>query len=398
MPHHYIPFANSGTDWPLVSSLYPEPAGCRTTLQLLLTSGSRPPLGFRLWIDTGVDGLHFSKINDADDSSNSSYKDYIQQFENYNRIADVDFQRKPDKSRTVAFVNAILNKAFSTVPNSNWLSVPQLPYTDDADRNKINRLLAEATMKWKSKAGYRGKLILPVVLAKTGLTDRKTDRNAKVKLANDCFGASDAKGVWIVDSTLDDQDGVGDFEDVRFPGIIKFHEELNSSLPADAVSVAGPYWGLNLVLWARGSAKLPAIGVGRSYRYYLAGGRQKAARPRIALPPLRRLAIWSPDLRKWLEQAVRSLAKNDPAAAEFSVLLRNFDMLQNPETARKQVARFYSDWFEKLELVPPSSRALGLYQDLSAAYVLGTGLPMLPTTEKAKNASRIAKQLMGNCL
>jgi hypothetical protein len=51
------------------------------------------------------------------------------------------------------------------------------------------------------------------------------------------------------------------FDSIRFPALIKFHQEINASLPREAVSVAGPYWGLNLVLWAKGIVKHPAIGI-----------------------------------------------------------------------------------------------------------------------------------------
>jgi hypothetical protein len=396
MTHHYIPFANSVTDWPLIASSYAEAAGCRAALQSL--GNAQPPLSKKLWVDGGVDGLHSARINEPDDKTNPAYKDYIRRFKNSSLIADPTFQHKPDKSATALFVCAILDKALGVAANASWLSVPQLPYSDSSDRKRINRQLAEATSEWKSKTQYRGKLILPVIFGKSGLTDKKMDRNPKVDLASTCFEASGADGVWTVDSGLDDQDGVANFENVRFPGIIKFHEELNAKLPPDTVTVAGPYWGLNLVLWARGLVRFPAIGVGRSYRYYLPGGVQKEGSPRVALAPLRRLAVWSPGLKTWLQAALNTLSRNDPAHADFSALLRNFDLFNEREHARRQVAKFYHDWLAKLESIPPSSRALALYQDLSAAYVLGMGLKPLPASEKVKNPARIAKQLMVNCL
>jgi hypothetical protein len=239
--------------------------------------------------------------------------------------------------------------------------------------------------------------MLPVIFAKSGQTDKKTDRNPKVDLALECFDASGANGMWIVDSTLDDQEGIGSFENIRFPGIIKLHEELNSKLPSETITVAGPYWGLSLMLWARGLVRFPAIGVGRSYRYYIAGGRQTEGSPRIALPPLRRLAIWSPELKNWVEDALHKLARNDTAHTEFSTLLRNFHLLGTKSYARRQVARFYKEWFSKFESIPPNSRSLSLYQDFSSAFVIGTGLKPIPSPEKVKDPARIAK-FMVNCL
>jgi hypothetical protein len=398
MAHHYISFVNSPTDWPLVNSVYSESAGCRVSLQSVLLNTPQIPPRTKLWLDCGVDGLHFARAGDPQDETNPAYSTYIRQFENFNHIADSNFQRKPDKATVSSFVNQVLDKAVNSGADPHWLSVPQLPYTGDTDRKKINRFLAQATNAWKVRQKYGGKLILPVILTKSGETDRKTGRNPIVGLASECFVESGASGFWVVDSTLDDQDGVKNFENERFPGIIKLHEELNSKLPGDTVSVGGPYWGLNLVIWARGLIRFSAIGVGRSYKYYMPGGRQQEAKPRIALPPLRRLAVWSPELKAWLETVLRKLSKSDQAYQDFSALLRNFQLLSTKIHARRQVARFYGEWLKKLESVPPSSRALTLYQDLSAAYVLGTALPPLPEKEKVKNPARIAKQLMVNCL
>ena len=232
MIRHYIPFIQSRTDWPLVNSTYREAAGCRTTLQTFLGEGRQPFSDLKLWIDCEVDGLHFHRVNDPKDKTNPKYRDYISGFQGFDRIADVQFQRRPDKSGTESFVDAVLGKAASAVPNCDWLSVPQLPYVDNASRNKINKALAEAAGNWKSRQKFSGKLILPVILVKSGHADKKTTRNPTVQLALDCYEASGAKGIWVVDSTLDDQDGVANFESLRFPGIIKLHEELNSKLPA----------------------------------------------------------------------------------------------------------------------------------------------------------------------
>src|ERR1035441_4968110 len=149
MTHHYIPFANSVTDWPLIASSYAEAAGCRAALQSL--GNAQPPLSKKLWVDGGVDGLHSARINEPDDKTNPTYKDYIRRFKNSSLIADPTFQHKPDKSATALFVCAILDKALGVAANASWLSVPQLPYSDSSDRKRINRQLAEATSEWKSK-------------------------------------------------------------------------------------------------------------------------------------------------------------------------------------------------------------------------------------------------------
>ena len=398
MTHHYITFANSPSDWSLVNSLYSEAAGCRITLQSIKRATHQHRPSCKLWVDLGVDGLDSTQISDPSDRTNAPYKEYMRQFPNHSLIADRGFQRKPDRDRIAVFVNAILDEALRAVPNASWLSVPQLPYASGSEKNKINKSMAEVTRQWKSTSSYRGKLILPIIFSKQGQTDLKTIRNPKVDLAAACFAASGAEGVWVVDSKLNDQDGVGNYEDVRFPGLIKFHEELNSRLPGETVTVAGPYWGLNIVLWARGLVKLPAIGLGKSFQFHVAGGRQIKPLVKLALPPLKRLVLWSPALKKWMEEAVRGLPRGDSAYSQFTGILRQIDLLQQEDVARRQVARFYKEWIDRLESVPPTSRALALYQELSAAYVLGTGLRPLPAPEKVKDPARIAKQFMVNCL
>jgi hypothetical protein len=284
--------------------------------------------------------------------------------------------------------------------NLGYVSVPQLPYIPGSSRNKINRLLAELSLKWKSVQRRPPRLILPVIFAKKwGQTDSKTERNTKVRLACACFEASGADGMWVVDSTLDDHAAVGTLENQRFPGIIHFHEEINAKLPADAVTIAGPYWGLNLVLWTRGLVRFPGIGVGRGYQYFLPGRdpQSKAAKTRVAIPPLKRLAV-STAVKPWLQSALRRLNSDDPAYSELAKLAKSLGFLTK-EKARQRVAEFYRNWLVKLESVPASSRALTLYQDLSSAFVLGSRLESFDkNTEDVPNPAIIAKQLMVNCL
>jgi hypothetical protein len=297
-------------------------------------------------------------------------------------------------------VNAVLDSvlaAASAAPNLGYISVPQLPYIPGSERNRVNRLLADLTLKWKSVQRRPPKLILPVIFAKNlGQTDNKTDRNEKVKLANSCFEASGADGVWVVDSTLDDHAGLRKLENQRFPGIIHFHEELNEKLPEDALTIAGPYWGLNLALWCRGLIRFPAIGIG-SYRYYVPGRSPQSANVRVALPPLKRLAVGAA-LRPWLQDTLNTLAKSDPAQREFAALAKRLPILQTKERARKQIAEFYRDWLVRLESVPRNSRALTLYQDFSSAFVLGNKLKDFEPPEDVPDPAIIAKQLMVNCL
>jgi hypothetical protein len=135
--------------------------------------------------------------------------------------------------------------------------------------------------------------------------------------------------------------------------------------------------------------------LGNGYQYHVAGGTPKAAKRRIALPPLRRWATANAELETWLS----GLPKTDPAYKDLRDLATGFRKYAFENEARGQVARFYKSWFEKIAAVQPSGRALALYQDFSTAYVLGKPLPDLPDDEgTARRPERIAEQFMLQCL
>jgi hypothetical protein len=401
MTHHYIPFANFPSDWQSVNSLYPDAAGCRITLRALQECVTTNLPTARLWVDAEVDGLHSPDIFDPTKTAYEKYRLYVEQFVNSRTLSD-----QSDKATASAFVSSVLDSVLKTVSktkaNLGYISVPQLPCIPGAERNKINRTLAKLTLEWRSKnqsqwpTGRPPRLILPVIFAKTrGQMDAKTDRNEKVRLAVDCFEASGADGTWVVDATLNDHTSL---KNERLPGVIHFHEELNAKLPPDAITIAGPYWGLNLILWARGLVRFPGIGVGRAYQYKVPGSGPQAGNVRVALAPLKRLALWS-GLTTWLPDTLKGLTKSDPAQTDFSTLLKNLKFLQEKERARGQVAQFYKDWLARLESVPAGGRSLALYQDFSAAYVLGRKLKRLPQEqEDTPDPALIAKQFMINCL
>jgi hypothetical protein len=195
-----------------------------------------------------------------------------------------------------------------------------------------------------------------------------------------CFTAAGADGVWAVDSSLNDQEGSGKFDE-RFPALRNFHEELNQKLPEDTITVCGPYWGMNLVIWARGAVRFPAIGLGGSYKYNIPGLKLPKGKERVALRPLRRWAITSPQLKNWLAETVAKLSPNDPARAEFAAIEKEYSKLQMPSHGKIQIASFYKSWFDKFSSLPQAGRALALYQDLSSSYVLGKTLEKLPKEE-----------------
>jgi hypothetical protein len=269
---------------------------------------------------------------------------------------------------------------------------------EDSSRNKVNRLLAKATRTWATEQSYSGKLILPIVVTHQRQINKKTDRDPKVKQAKTCYELAGADGFWLVESSLYDQDGAGTFDTVRFPALIRFHQEISAVLPSEAISIGGPYWGLNLVLWVKGLIKFPAVGLGNNFQYHIPGGHLQQGSARVALGPLKRLAVMSPELKQWLTDSLAVVPTSDPSHGQFLNVLRNFERLQSQDS-RRQVAKFYKDWFDRIASIPAAGRALALYQDFSSAYVLGKGLPDLPASEKsARRPERVAQQLMMTCL
>lgn len=388
-PDH-IPFVNSETDCRIAQRFYSDSPVIRVSLETLKKTASHLPHTCKKWLDPGIDGLHrWPNISQA-------YRDHLSPFSGFDRIGDMRFQEKPDKTVVHGFVREVLNASKRRVA-FDWLSVPQLPLVDGTGRNKINRLLAEGARLWKAESPYAGKLILPVIFTNQRQVNGKTERNKKLALVMACLEAANADGLWIVDSTLNDQDGSRTFEQARFPGLIKLHQELKQQLNGEAIVVGGPYWGINMVLWTRGLLRYSAIGLGNSYQYHIPGSVIMGGKSRVALSPLRRWAIATPALKTWLEKASSQLAPSDPTSAEFSAMAKDFGRLQ--ADGRPQIAEFYKRWFDKFATLPPSGRALALYQDLSSAYVLGKTLPMLPKEEKtARSPARVAKQLMLSCL
>lgn len=388
----HIPFINSVNDCLIAQKLYADSAVLRVSLETLGKTSSRLPHAPKKWLDPSVDGLHRWPL------ISPTYREHISRFAGFDRIGDVEFQSKPDREVVHGFVHAVLDyckkhHAF------DWLTVPQLPLVESVARNKVNKLLAEGAKLWKAERGYPGKLIVPAIFTNQRQINGKTERNKKLAAVLTSLAAANADGVWVVDSTLNDQDGSITFEQKRFPAMIQLHEELKSQLNDEMITVAGPYWGMNIVLWSRGLVKFPAIGLGNSYQYHIPGSVIMAGKSRLALSPLRRWAIATPNLKTWLEKASSQLSMTDPTAVEFATMAKDFGKLQVQSEGRWQIAQFYKNWFDKFSTLPPSGRALALYQDLSSAYVLGKNLPKLPEEEKtARSAARVAKQLMLNCL
>jgi len=369
----HIPFVNGEADCELVSRYYSDSTIARVSLERAPRLVSKLPDGLKLWIDPGVDGFHRPYA----DSLNKKWQNHIKRFASYRQIGDPAFYTRPDSGRVEEFVFAVLAECAKFNPRA--ITIPQLPIVNDASRNNMNRVLAGAAAQWKTTERYSGGMMLPVVFTDQAQINLKTARNKKRDAIISCYERSQADGLWAVDSSLKDQAGSYTFRNKRFPNLVAFHEEIIAELPDKAIMIAGPYWGMNLVLWVKGLCQFPAIGVGTGYQYHLACGRPRAASARLALPPLRRSAPVV-GLRDWLKDALEKINEADSAYADLAFVLNNFATLRTKPVSREQIARFYKGWFDEIEATPKAGRALALYQMLSSAYVLGKGLPSLPSS------------------
>jgi hypothetical protein len=386
----HIPFVNTATDCQLLTQYYSDSSVARLSLDGFRKFKAKLPSTVNVWMDSNFDTLEHLKDGGEPDA------DQISKFGPAASIKAVASGNTSNKRIVEDLVKSLLNKLKAEKPG--WISIPQLALIEDSSRNKINRLLAESTRQWAVDQGYRGKLILPIIVTHQRQINKKTDRDPKVKQAKACYERGGAHGFWVIESSLCDQDGAGTFDTIRFPALIKFHQEINSVMPSEAISIAGPYWGLNLVLWAKGLINHPAIGLGNNFQYHIPGGHMQAGSTRVALAPLKRLAVMNAQLKQWLTASLAVIPSGDPAHGQFQYIQRNFERLQSQD-ARGQIAKFYKEWFDRIAATPPAGRALALYQELSSAYVLGKGLPDLPDVEKtARRPERVAQQLMLTCL
>ena len=398
MTADHIPFVFNDDDCKMVKNLYSDSPLIRVPLEAIQNIEGQVPAGMRLWVDGGIDGLAtWDSEKESASGKQTPYSNHIKRFAGYGKVSDPTFHERPEYGVVKNFVRPLMDMCCRGQRKPYWVSVPQLPVVRDATRNKINRSLAQAAGEWKMDKRFGGKMILPVVLIHQDQATKKTQRRRAQSLIQKCYELARADGVWVIDSSLNDQGGAGPLEK-RFQGLIQFHQELNELLPSDSIKIAGPYWGMNLVLWARGLVQYPAVGLGRAYKYYLPGGPSfRKGKAQIAIPPLKRRAIASPKLETWLKRALAQIPPQETSYSDLAKLLRQYQQISRD--SRVQVAEFYKGWFDNLANVPISGRALALYQQLSSAYVLGKSLPGLPPEEKtARRPERIAQQLMLSCL
>lgn len=386
----HIPFVNSDNDRKLVLKHFADSEAVRVPIAARLNGPL--PVGAKLWVDASFDGFPDACF---DGERVTSWAKRMKKVEGALNFAQESFIQKPDKGVVKAVLEVVLGDALERDPD--WLSIPQLPQTQGAAHNKCNKMLAREATEILDGRGFRRVRVLPVVFTHQKQLRGKTERTAKLKVLEALVDMSGARTVWVVDSSLADQSGTAKFESERFPSVINFHDELLLKMRQLERVVSGPHWGLNLLLWARELATNPAIGVGAGFQYFRPIVVPHAGVARLALPPLRRWAKADPTtLRDWLRNATHKAPALESQV--FQALHDDFSTLVL-DKGRSQIARFYKQWFDELAQTPASGRALALYQQLSAAYVLGRSLADIESEKgRARKAGVVARQLMLNCL
>jgi len=390
MPN-YIPFIFGDKDINLLKSQYADAKCIRLPLEKADLIKSIPS-NLKIWLDANVDIFH-NKLP-ADNKLRKIYT----KFDPDNLISDSDFQRSPDKKYLREFIFTILDHCSEY--NSYLISIPQLPLIEKPNRYKINKLMLQFTAEWHEKQKYRGGWILPVIICNQSLINRKPLRNRIIEYVKKSNDIPNFAGIWVVESTLNDSQAYGTFGTKRFPNLIEFHRNLQQSVNPNIKIIAGPYWGMNLILWARGLITHMAFGLGRGYQYFIPSGTRRMGNARIALPPLKRLVVVEQELEDWLKRAKRNIQGDQVSYMEFEDILRDFKKFQYHETAHIQVAKFYKQWISSYDSLPPDGRALALYQDFSNAFVLGKKIKKLlpPSAKSARAPEKVVQQFMLNTL
>ncbi len=389
----HIPFVNGITDYETFRAHYHDSCMVRMPLEKINRIRGKHRENTPLWIDPGIDGYEYYLRGRE---PWAPWSNYIAQFKENMLLATADSVKNPDEEKLKLFVGNVLDKCNEFSPK--WITVPQLPITEGNSRNRVNRALARAAYEWKAAKSFSGEFVLPLIFTHPGQVRIKTNWMPKLQVARKCCTDAQASLVWVVDSNLYDQDGSGTFPK-RFAALVSFHEDLRRLFPKERV-IAGPYWGMNLVLWARSLCEYPAVSLGTGYQYRLSGDFGAIrGKIRIALPPLRRWAVAGVELRSWLDAALKCLNPKFEAYGKLATLKKDFGALVTKDRSRDQIAKFYKMWFDKIEQTDEKVRPHILYEDLSLAYVLGKQLPPLPKSEApGRDPSIVAQQLMLNCL
>jgi len=377
-------FVDSKADIELAKTLYGVPAMVRLALyqagQLAPQLGGAP-----LWIDPGFDSF-------PRPSADTPWTAFFRETAAWKPLTDGDFIKKPAATAVRELLKPVLEQAMALSPA--WLSVPQLRVGEGSENNRMNRILAEESGRIVREGGFRGKIILPIILSLERQSSTRAARAKSAVAAN--LGAAGADGIWLVDAGLEDEAGTPGTER-RFKGLVELHDEIDALDPS--IMVAGPYWAFGLVVWARGLATHVATALGVGYHYHSPGlTPRKDPIARLVVRSLRKRIRAGDQLKGWLDRCVDTLDAADDRRPELDELKKKFAHLVQ-DGGRRQVATAWRDWFAEVAELSPPSRPLALYQEFSRAFLLGKALPSVPTeTGSAKKPYQPAQQLMIHCV
>jgi hypothetical protein len=405
---------NTNTDFKILKQYYTQHQIVRLPLDSIDRLVPKISNTAAIWVDPCIDGYEHRLTTKWAKDPRADWSQYYKAlwnnleklfapFPHYHLLTNPNNWRKTQQANLDRFITSVLDKCASYDPM--WISVPQLPLVDKGSRNKINTMLAEAAGKWKKKTSWAGHLVLPVIVTNQKQLSTPTIQREKLRTIVNSFENSEAQGLWIVDVSLSDQQRNARYP-IRYQRLIEFHEMIRQRFGAGVNIIAGPYWGINLVLWVRGLCDTIAISLSGSSTYNISCGVPSSPVNRIVLPPLRRLVVLDNEatLREWLKDTLSRLSPQDSAHSEFQEILTQLPQLQTREMGLRQIARFYSFWLESIGSISKRGRKLALYQELSSAYVIGSQLKdlpeaTLPNASKAmRKAGKVAEQLMLKCL
>jgi hypothetical protein len=247
----FVPFLRANNDLNHLESFYGDAPFCRISLEREKWA-EKLSAKHSVWIDVALDGIQQSVLN-------PDYSEYINKHGDLTVLKASDFLKSPKRGDIEQPIIAFLNAAKALSPYA--ISIPQLPHSDGVENNKTNKILFSISTEWKAATGGDIKLILPVIFTNQRQLNKKTDRNGKIAFIKGLLGKASVDGVWITDQSLEDQAGTGNFDKERFPGIVDFFKEFRAACSLNIV-IAGPFWGLGLLLWSRGLASHFAIGMG----------------------------------------------------------------------------------------------------------------------------------------
>lgn len=432
MENQYYPIVLSSKDARLVEKYYDDAMACRVSIADAENLIQKLPESCNLWLHAGFDGFPQNaricqKMYEGDGSMPNSWFDYVRSLPAFDLLRDESIiQQNGRHSLTDDQSEDVRDSVFRALDDClgfepGLITVPQLAQGEKSERNCVNQSLATFSSEWAEDRNFEG-FVYPLIFSGLRGQTEDYDWRGKVDRAIEYANIAGARHLWVVDASLDEEKAAGSYRDSRFPRLIEIHETINEKKDEEMAIIGGPYWGFNLLLWAKQLIDAPVIAVGSGFRYYLSGGIPRNPIPRAVIPPLRRLVFVDSTLARWFEQALEKLSPTEPEYSEmeapgedienmsdealnsvdeyekqgsdediYSDMLSDVLDEDNIETIvsklenlstesrvravadewRDQVAKFYKDWLSSIGEAPAEVRTLRLYQQLSKAYMLG---------------------------